>query len=649
MILAVPRICSVTKFQCGYVLTFFFSSLLMGFACPLERPSQTKTYAYTRAPSSAQLINAKYHGYHPPKTQENQSNRTSLKELREQAKHAVLALLPILSREDFRKEGVNMDVLRNLLRELNMLEHFERPQNQCLHPPSPTTTAHVKSTQPAPFIDKHLADHSSRTKHIDGQAPLRPSELARKESVSHTQPVVHDQHTKERNDQSSSEHPEVIGGRQLSNIVSNIHSTDTKTGLIRTEDEKAQLQHKLKKRMEEMKTLPKVSPSLEPPAQSILAHRHPGGPSKSSGMSLEHDRTISPIVSSTSPQMMIPGLLLDSMDLGIRIPETPMAPATPTENSSQSHQDVANTEANGALHNPALNMVEVGPENRVASRRKRPVAADFDSMTFSQPYPKRRFGALDCNPVILEITDDEDEELSDHREDVSGRYDRGESCDHSSKNSNTPTGAHEQETENRRVSPAAAAVSAKRMLDSKEEEIRKLKERILQYERKKRESININNNIRSAHSTTLPTRVSTPIVIPGLNIEDHADIPSVSSAESTQEITQGLVHAPYTHPESIILPSSQDSSLQLDNSRTHIMSSSTSGENAQNADNLTDESTSSSIKETASMKSLRSKSPISTKQSGEVERLRKLLISKRKAAGGIVYQGSSSVFTTNLY
>lgn len=607
----------------------------------LERPSQTKPFVYTKAPNSVQHNNPKNHLYQPSNTQDSQYPGMNLKELREQAKHAVLALLPILSREDFQDEGVNMDVLRNLLRELNMLEHFERSLNGCLLPPPLTTTEHAKSTQHMPFTERSSVDHLIGQKQMDVHPSLHPSQSVTNESYSESRPAVDIGHIQEHNKQSHSGNAETIGGRKVNNVVSKTYSTDAQTGFSRTEEEKTHLQLKLRKRMEEMKTLPKFKPASEPPPHPILAYRQPDGPLTPSAMSLEHGRIISPIVPSTTPQMMIPGLLLDSKDLGISIPETPMAPATPTENSLRILQHVAKNQSLETLHkSSSSNMPEVASENRVPSRRKRPVAADFDSMSFSQPYLRRKFGALDCNPVILEITDDEDEEVnSEHREDVSGRYDWRESSDHSSKNSSTPTGGHEQDNENRRVSPAAAAVSAKRMLDSKEEEIRKLKERILQYEKKKRESSNVYNNNTSANSTTIPTRVSTPVVIPDLNIEGLADAPSISSTESSQATMQEFVFAPISQYESVVLPSSNDnqlfgplSSLPLDHTRTYLMSTSTPGEIARNPVNSTGGSIAFPSKGVTSMKLLRSKSPISTKQSEEVERLRKLLISKRKAA-----------------
>lgn len=350
----------------------------------------------------------------------------------------------------------------------------------------------------------------------------------------------------------------------------------------------------------------------------------------------------STIASRTS--IMIPGLLLDTMDMGPRAPETPMAAPVPVNIPPAIHE----TPQNGivvASRNEDTIMKDV-LDNR-SFRKKRPVAADFDTEPSMKPQqPKRRFGSLKEGPLIFELTEDEDEDTEVDEPISNSSLKRQSSIRLPSQASKSPpaiNGGAKPERNGKsppaRTSSAAnGTTDAAKQLQDTEEKIRRLREEILARQEKKRKP----SATATPTGTGTPVRVATPLEIPGLGSNSSLLLPLPSA--------QLLVPSPSkrSQPEKatrVEIPGigapSPDASIPSSSVATSVLEANTGTEQKQSM--VTTESALVTEQSEVIQPSAHVLSPIpsgsqqkadeedeSQKMRDEAERLRMLLLSKRK-------------------
>jgi len=236
-------------------------------------------------------------------------------------------------------------------------------------------------------------------------------------------------------------------------------------------------------------------------------------------------------IASRTP-IMIPGLLLDTMDMGPRALETPMtAPVSanipPTTDETSQNGTLVTSQNEDTIMKDAL-------DNRSFTRKKRPVAADFDtepSMKFH--LPKRRFGSLKEGPFIFELTEDEDEDTEVDEPISNSCLKRQNSIhlpSHASKSPPAMNGGAKPEL-NGKSPPARTPLAANgttdaaKQLQDTEEKIRRLREEIQARQEKKRK----HSATATPTGAGTPVRVATPLEIPGLGSNSSLLLPLPSA------------------------------------------------------------------------------------------------------------------------
>jgi len=346
---------------------------------------------------------------------------------------------------------------------------------------------------------------------------------------------------------------------------------------------------------------------------------------------------------SSRPHIMIPGLLLDNMDIGPRAPETPMTASVSTNIQPATHE----TSQNGAVvvSQSEDTIMKDAPDNRSFTRKKRPVAADFDTESVAFQQPKRRFGSLKEGPFIFELTEDEDEDTEVDEPISNGSLKRPNSIRLASQASKSPpaiNGGAKPERNGksppaRTPSAANGTTDAARQLQDTEEKIRRLREEIQARQEKKRKP----SATATPTGAGTPARVATPLEIPGLGSNSSLLLPlpsaqppipspsKLSQSEGTMRVEIPGLGAP--SPSDTLILSSSAATLSLEeNPSAELM--------------ITVESAPVSEQTKVIQPSAHLPNPVSSgsqqkvdeegesqKMRDEAERLRMLLLSKRKA------------------
>ncbi|KAF8429118.1 hypothetical protein EV426DRAFT_209312 [Tirmania nivea] len=299
--------------------------------------------------------------------------------------------------------------------------------------------------------------------------------------------------------------------------------------VIRKKKEDAEQQAKqsiIQQKFEEMRLPAKPPlPAITTPQCSSLPQRVIPAPSLPA-------LPFSPSTIASRSSIMIPGLLLDTMDMGPRAPETPMTAPVPA--NIQPATDEAPQNGAVVTSQNEDTIMKDASDNR-SSRKKRPVAADFDtepSMKFHQP--KRRFGSLKEESFIFELTEDEDEKTEIDESISNSSLKRQTSIRLPSQASKSPpaiNGGAKPERNGKsppaRTSSAAnGTTDAAKQLQDTEEKIRRLREEIQARQEKKRKP----SATATPTGTGTPVRVATPLEIPGLGSNSSLLLP-LSSAQ----------------------------------------------------------------------------------------------------------------------
>ncbi|KAF8457531.1 hypothetical protein BGX38DRAFT_798852 [Terfezia claveryi] len=333
--------------------------------------------------------------------------------------------------------------------------------------------------------------------------------------------------------------------------------------------------------------------------------------------------------------IMIPGLLLDNMDMGPRAPETPMTAPVSVSIPPVTHETFQNEDT----------IMREAPDILSFPRKKRPVAADFDtepSMKLHQH--KRRFGSLNEETFIFELTEDEDEDTEVDEPINNSSLKRQNSIRLPSQASKSPpviNGAAKPERNGKspleRTPPAAnGTTDAAKQLQDTEEKIRRLREEIQARQEKKRKP----SATATPTGTGTPARVATPLEIHRLGSNSSPSLPLPSPQlplPSPLKLCQSEKTTRVEIP-GFGEPSLNDTSTSSSSIATSVLevNPSTEPKQLEEITLVTEQSeaiqpSAHVLKPIPSDNQQKAEEGESQKMRDEVERLRMLLLSKRKA------------------
>ncbi|KAI5796265.1 hypothetical protein DFH27DRAFT_526372 [Peziza echinospora] len=544
-----------------------FGSGMPGGLSNTSWPSSQPTYPYT-PPTSASWAQSTINGGHGSQDYQSGSSQPNgnvqlryystsdkghaevqaFEELRKKAEAAVLNLLPLkLTFKDFVDEGIHPLVLQRIYKELGLSipEEFLEAQK---------VTPIVQDRRPS---DQQKPSTPKDTKRSLIQERLRKQELILKDQEEQKKELQEKKLREEKEKKEREEANAAVKAQEEAIAAKKAQDEAIAAKRLREEAEKKaqeerQMAEAARKRDEELKQELKAKKEIlqkkfeemrlpaKPPAPAVITPTYNSLPSRvTESQTFPPPPFLTTSSTVTAPPIMIPGLLLDSMDMVPRAPETPMAAPTPT--GFFPGQNILNQIVPEAIVPPKPNnedQVMKDASDRVAevkqaTRRKRPVAADFDIEPSSVMHQaKRRFGSLKHADFIIELTDDEEEddgEIDDLYEPTG------------SSGSPNRSGASQYNYErNGKTSPARTSSTANgnsdaaKQLQDTEEKIRELRRTIQQMQEKKRKP----TGSGTATNTNVPSRIATPLTIPGIGLinippeNTVAPTPSMHQAQS---------------------------------------------------------------------------------------------------------------------
>ncbi|KAF8463850.1 hypothetical protein BDZ91DRAFT_293733 [Kalaharituber pfeilii] len=440
-----------------------------------------------------------------------------IEELRKKAQAAVLNLLPLkLTFKDFVDEGINPYILRQVFERIglpippedNTCSSTTAEAKQSLPPTAPRDDITAKEAQEkeAKEKEKEAKEKEKEAKEKEKEAKEKEKEAKRlmlQEKLRQQEMILREQEQRKKEQERLKKEEE----RQQREAAA-------EAAKKKEEEMRLQAEAAARKKQEDLRELEEKKRIVQQKFEEMRLPPKPPAPLISN-----------PIVTSlpsTTRSVMIPGLLLDTMDMGPRAPQTPMTAPTVT------HPEVSSTITLHQKQDDTMikDTTDRGVDTRTTIRRKRPVAADFDTELNATPYHfKRRFGSLRVGDFVIELTDDEDGEDTEVDEAQSlassAFYTAQTEANTIQRTSRSPSDTYTGAQQNDRngKSPPARSTStvngadAAKQLQDTEEKIRKLREEILLRQEKKRKP----SGTGASTATATPTRVSTPSSVPGLN------------------------------------------------------------------------------------------------------------------------------------
>lgn len=452
-------------------------------------------------------------------------SQQQMEEIRKKAQAAVLNLLPLkLTFKDFVDEGINPHILRKVFERIGLpippeevvpvadarigLHHQrvalegEKKQGVVLERGQAQEDGNKeweKAEEERKRKEKDEREQEREAKRLILQEKLQKLKEKEEQKMRDIETKRREeQERKEREEREKKQQEEAIALKKKEEEMLQAQAARKK------EQELEELKAKkriMQKKFEEMSSNLPSKPS--PPAIPVPAYT-----SNISPLSSLPSLTFGP--ATPAPPGTIPGLLLSGMDIGSEDFASNMTPPTGIEVSQ--------------------NCIPISPDvinhtdSRSLARKKRPVAADFDSEpSILSHQHKRRFGSFKEGPFIFELTEDEDEDAELDEPRIVDSQKPQSSIHVAARISKSPpsmNGGVKSAGRNGNSPPARSSSTingntdaAKQLYDT-EEKIRRLREEIQARQGKKKKT----SATATPAPTGVPTRMSTPAEpVPGPN------------------------------------------------------------------------------------------------------------------------------------
>ena len=576
-------------------------------------------------------------------------SQQQMEEIRKRAQAAVLNLLPLkLTFKDFVDEGINPHILRKVFERIGLPIP---PEDTSPVADARLGSQHQRVSQiegekkqeialERGHVQDKLGDESKEEK-AEEERKRKEKEKDKREREREAKRLIlqeklqklkekeeqkkRDIETKRREEQEKKEREEREKRKQEEAIALKKKQEEMLQAEAARKKEQELEELKAKKRIMQQK-FEEMSSSLtpKPPPPAIPV---PTFTSNVSPLSSLPSLTFGP--ATPAPPGTIPGLLLSSMDMSSQMSET------------QVHDFASNMIPLPAIE-ASQDYVPISPDvtnhidNRPPTRKKRPVAADFDSEpSILSHQHKRRFGSFKEGPFIFELTEDEDEDAElDEPRIVDSQ--KPQSSTHTavriSRSPPSMSGGLKLAGRNGNSPPARSSstmngsTDAAKQLHDTEEKIRRLREEIQARQVKKKKT----SATATPAPTGAPTRVSTPSE-PALGSNSSV----VLSTPSTQLLRSPPPKLPQTEQLSSDIPGlAVNIGTNLELSRVSEPERGVSEKQCNVAPNSKQQQPEAShvTLKYATIPNTRRKSEDceSTSMREEAERLRMLLLSKRK-------------------
>lgn len=450
-------------------------------------------------------------------------SQQQMEEIRKKAQAAVLNLLPLkLTFKDFVDEGINPHILRKVFERIGL----PIPPEEAAHVSHQEVAQIERETKQEMVLERGQAkeqvedgnkewekekEERKRKEKDEREREREAKRLILQEKLQKLkekeEQKKRDIETKRREEQERKEREELEKKQREEAVALKkkeeemLHAEAAR----KKEQESEELQEKkrnMQQKFEEMSSsLP--SKSSPPPPTPV-----PTFTSNVSPLSSLPSLTFGP--ATPAPPGTIPGLLLSDMDM------------SPQVSATQVNDDFVLNMIPSIAIEVSQNCTPTCPDatnhidSRLSTRKKRPVAADFDSEpSILSHQHKRRFGSFKEGPFIFELTEDEDEdaELDDPR--IVGPQKPHCSTHTAARISRSPpsmngglklAGRNGNSPPARSSSTMNGGTDAAKQLHDTEEKIRRLREEIQARQGKKKKT----SATATPAPTGAPTRVSTP-------------------------------------------------------------------------------------------------------------------------------------------